>query len=324
MPGTRHKRIGDTRLFLRGNHLKQGRIVQRGFPEVFGGGVPGGSEFNGSGRRELAQWLTRPDHPLTARVMVNRVWQHLVGVGIVETPSNFGRLGRPPSHPDVLDWLAVEFVESGWSLKALVRQIMTSSVYRQTSLASTRGHRRDPRNRWLSRMNRKRLDAEALKDTLLWHAGQVRRATAPGWKGSKRSLFAAPTRSAPDPLLSLFDGPDPHLVVPRRADSTSAPQSLFMMNNPAVVSTAGVITGRLLERRGNDRFLVDVLYRRIVGRPPSEEEQRLAVQTLDEARRVRRRLAGLKAKTKTVGGDRGPWEDLCMALLCSNEFIYVD
>ena len=85
-----------------------------------------------------------------------------------------------------------------------------------------------------------------------------------------------------------------------------------------------MITGRLLERRRNDRFLVDVLYRRIVGRPPSEEEQRLAVQTLDEARRVRRRLAGLKAKTKTVGGDRGPWEDLCMALLCSNEFIYVD
>ena len=322
VPGTRHKRIGDTWLFLRGNHLKRGRIVQRGFPEVFGGSVPGGPGFNGSGRRELAQWLTRPDHPLTARVMVNRVWQHLVGVGIVETPSNFGRLGRPPTHPDVLDWLAVEFVESGWSVKALVRQIMTSSVYRQTSLASAQGHRRDPGNRWLSRMNRKRLDAEALKDTLLWHAGQVQRATAPEWNGSQRSLFAAPTRSAPDPLLSLFDGPDPHLIVPRRADSTSAPQSLFMMNNPAVLSTARVITGRLLERRRNDGFLVEALYRRIVGRPPSEEEQRLAVRTLDEARQVRRRLAGPQAKA--VGGDRGPWEDLCMALLCSNEFIYVD
>ena len=320
VPGTRHKRIGDTRLFVRGNHLKPGRTVRRGFPEVFAESVSGGPRINGSGRRELAEWLTRPDHPLTARVMANRVWQHLVGVGIVETPSNFGRLGRPPTHPDVLDWLAVEFVESGWSVKALVRQIMTSSVYRQTSLSSVEGRRRDPRNRWLSRMNRKRLDAEALKDTLLWHAGEVRRARVPGWTGSKRSLFAAPTRSAPDPFLSLFDGPDPHLVVPRRADSTSAPQSLFMMNNPAVFSTAKTMIGRLLKTRRTDGFLVDVLYRRIVGRPPSEEEQRLAVRTLDEAREVRRRLS----EAKPAGGDGGPWEDLCMALLCSNEFIYVD
>jgi len=322
VPGTRHKRVGDARLLLRGNHLKPGPIVRRGFPGVFGDIVPGGPEIHGSGRRELARWLTHPGHPLTARVMVNRVWQHLMGVGIVETPSNFGRLGRPPTHPEVLDWLAVEFVESGWSVKSVVRQIMLSSVYRQTSLVTGDGFRRDPANRWLSRMNRKRLDAEALKDTLLWHAGQVQRATGPGWDASKRSLFAAPTRSAPDPLLSLFDGPDPHLVVPRRADSTSAPQSLFMMNNPAVLSTARTIAGGLLKQRRTDGVLVDALYRKIVGRPPSDEEQRLSARTLDEAREVRRRLAA--SGGKAVEGDGGAWEDLCMALLCSNEFIYVD
>ncbi|HIC68066.1 MAG TPA: DUF1553 domain-containing protein, partial [Candidatus Latescibacteria bacterium] len=277
---------------------------------------------NESGRRQLGEWLTRPDHPLTARVMANRVWQHLVGVGIVETPSNFGRLGRPPTHPRVLDWLAVEFVESGWSVKSLVRQIMTSSVYRQTSLSSVAGRRRDPRNRWLSRMNRKRLDAESLKDTLLWHADQVRRATGSEWGKSKRSLFAAPTRSAPDPLLSLFDGPDPHLVVPRRADSTSAPQSLFMMNNPAVVSTAKTIVCSLLKQEGGDNPMIETLYQRLMARPPTTEERRLASRTLSESRELRRRLAG--AGAKTAGGKEGPWEDLCMALLCSNEFIYVD
>jgi hypothetical protein len=254
--------------------------------------------------------------------MVNRIWQHLIGVGIVETPSNFGRLGRPPTHPEVLDWLAVEFVESGWSVKALVRQVMVSSVYRQTSIASQPGQRRDPRNSWLGRMNRKRLDAESLKDTLLWHAGVVHRATGRGWDGSKRSLFAAPTRSAPDPLLSLFDGPDPHLVVPRRSDSTSAPQSLFMMNNPAVLSTAEAVVAGLLKSAGDDGSRIARLYQRLLCRHPTAEEGRLASRTLSESREVRRRL--VEFGSKTAGGPDGPWQDLCMALLCSNEFIYVD
>jgi len=322
VPGTRHKRIGDARLFIRGDHLSPGPVVARGFPRVFAEATEAAPRISGSGRLELAKWLTRPDHPLTARVMVNRVWQHLIGVGIVETPSNFGRLGRPPTHPQVLDWLAVEFVESGWSIKSLVRQIMKSSVYRQTSLSSLDGRRRDPRNRWLSRMNRKRLDAESLKDTLLWHDGQVSRAMVGAWGSSKRSLFSAPTRSAPDPFLSLFDGPDPHLVVPRRVDSTSAPQSLFMMNNPMVQSTAKSIVGRLLKTGGNDGVMVEALYLRLVGRPPTANEQRLAVQTLGEARNVRRRL--VEAGQKADGGREGSWEDLCMVLLCGNEFIYVD
>ena len=322
VPGTRHKRIGDVRLLLRGNHLAPGPVVGRGFPEVFAGVTDPQEPFSGSGRLELARWLTRPDHPLTARVMVNRIWQHLIGVGIVETPSNFGRLGRPPTHPEVLDWLAVEFVESGWSVKALVRQVMVSSVYRQTSIASQPGQRRDPRNSWLGRMNRKRLDAESLKDTLLWHAGVVHRATGRGWDGSKRSLFAAPTRSAPDPLLSLFDGPDPHLVVPRRSDSTSAPQSLFMMNNPAVLSTAEAVVAGLLKSAGDDGSRIARLYQRLLCRHPTAEEGRLASRTLSESREVRRRL--VEFGSKTAGGPDGPWQDLCMALLCSNEFIYVD
>ena len=322
VPGTRHKHIGDVAVLLRGNHLAPGPIVGRGFPEVFAGVADRREPLSGSGRLELARWLTRPDHPLTARVMVNRIWQHLVGVGIVETPSNFGRLGRPPTHPEVLDWLAVEFVESGWSVKSLVRRVMISSVYRQTSLASQPAQRLDPRNRWLGRMNRKRLDAECLKDTLLWHAQTVRRAVGQRWDGSKRSLFAAPTRSAPDPLLSLFDGPDPHLVVPRRDDSTSAPQSLFMLNNPVVLKTAEVVVGGLLQSEGGDRSRVARLYRELLGRPPTAEDLRLASRTLSESREVRRRL--VESGSKTAGGVDGPWQDLCMALLCSNEFLYVD
>ena len=322
VPGTRHKRTGDVRLFLRGNHLRRGRTVRRGFPEVFRSASESEPVITGSGRRELADWLTRPDHPLTARVMANRVWQHLFGVGIVETPSNFGRLGRAPTHPEVLDWLALFFVESGWSVKSLLREIMLSSVYRQTSLSSAEGHRRDPQNRWLGRMNRKRLDAEALKDSLLWHRGQVRRAKDHRWGESKRALFEAPTRSAPDALSSLFDGPDPHLVVPRRADSTSAPQSLFMMNNEAVLSTAQVVVGRLLKEAADEKASIETLYFRLVGRPPHEKERQLASQILGESRQIRRKLA--EAGNKTADDRAGPWEDLCMSLLCSNEFIYVD
>ena len=171
-------------------------------------------------------------------------------------------------------------------------------------------------------MNRKRLDAESLKDTLLWHGGRVHRATGPDWGTSKRSLFAAPTRSAPDPLLSLFDGPDPHLVVPRRADSTSAPQALFMMNSPSVVSTAKAIVVSLARHQGDDAPVIGELYHRLMGRPPTAEERRLAMETLLASREIRRRLAG--TEHTVASGDSGPWEDLCMALLCSNEFIYVD
>ena len=171
-------------------------------------------------------------------------------------------------------------------------------------------------------MNRKRLDAEALKDSLLWHRGQVRRAKDDRWSESKRSLFAAPTRSAPDALSSLFDGPDPHLVVPRRADSTSAPQSLFMMNNDAVLSTAKAVVSGLLKEGLDEGASIEMLYRRLVGRLPTGEERRLASQTLNESREVRRRLA--ESGTETVGDKAGPWEDLCMSLLCSNEFIYVE
>ena len=248
VPGTRHKHIGDVAVLLRGNHLAPGPIVGRGFPEVFAGVADRREPLSGSGRLELARWLTRPDHPLTARVMVNRIWQHLVGVGIVETPSNFGRLGRPPTHPEVLDWLAVEFVESGWSVKSLVRRVMISSVYRQTSLASQPAQRLDPRNRWLGRMNRKRLDAECLK---------------------------------------LFD------------DDVTLEQS-----------------------EGDDRSRVARLYRELLGRLPTAEDLRLASRTLSESREVRRRL--VESGSKTAGGVDGPWQDLCMALLCSNEFLYVD
>lgn len=321
VPGTRHRNVGDVPIFIRGDHLVTGRQIPRGIPRVF----RDASRYRviwGSGRRELALWLTKPDHPLTARVMANRIWQHLFGVGIVETPSNFGRLGRPPTNPEVLDWLAIRFVEDRWSVKSLIRQIMTSSVYRQASLSRAAARQGDPRNRWFGRMNRKRLDADALKDTLLWHRGQVTRATDDRPAGSARSLFAAPSRKTPDAFLSLFDGPDPHLVVPRRADSTSAPQALFMMNNKLVLSTAKSLATSLVKMKGNQQVSVSWLYQKLFCRLPTAEEYQLVAETLRQSRAVRRRLA--KSGSQTAGEVTGTWEDLCMALLCSNEFLYID
>ncbi len=321
VPGTRHRKVGDVPLFIRGDHLVTGRPIPRGIPRVFQDGLRPWV-IGGSGRRELALWLTKPDNPLTARVMANRIWQHLFGVGIVETPSNFGRLGRPPTNPEVLDWLAIRFVENRWSVKSLIRYIMTSSVYRQTSFSTAAARQRDPQNRWLGRMNRKRLDADALKDTLLWHRGQVKRATDARPVGSARSLFAAPSRKTPDTFLSLFDGPDPHLVVPRRADSTSAPQALFMMNNKLVLSTAKSLATSLGKMKESQQASVTSLYHRLFCRLPTAEEHQLAAETLRQSGVVRRRLA--EAGSETAGEVNGTWEDLCMALLCSNEFLYID
>lgn len=217
VPGTRHKEPGDMPVFIRGNHLSLGKTVPRTIPRVF---VINDEEFEitGSGRLQLADWLTRPNHPLTARVMANRIWQHLFGRGIVATPSNFGRLGQPPTHPELLDYLAVRLVESGWSIKSLMREIMISRAYQQSSLSTPENVSRDPDNRWFGRMNRKRLDAEALMDTLAWHSDRVKRSDhdAPGWKLvlSGRTLFGEFTRDKPQTTLDLFDGANPDLLVP--------------------------------------------------------------------------------------------------------------
>ena len=325
VPGTRHKEPGDMPVFIRGDHLSLGQPVPRAIPRVFA--VDGEQlEITGSGRLQLARWLTRPDHPLTARVMANRIWQHLFGRGIVATPSNFGRLGQPPTHPELLDYLAVRLVESGWSIKSLIREIMTSRAYQQSSVSAPENLSLDPDNRWFGRMNRKRLDAESLMDTLAWHSDHVKRndAAAPGWKLalSGRSLFGEFSRDKPQTTLDLFDGANPDLLVPNRPDSTSAPQALFMLNNEVVLNTAATLAKKTTTESADERQRIASLYQRLFGRPATDEEQRVAADIVRHSRETRQQLTVADEKDSNL--EAGPWEDLSVALICSNEFLYSD
>ena len=293
-------------------------------PRVFNNGTK--IKITGSGRLQLATWLTRSDHPLTARVMANRVWQHLFGRGIVATPSNFGKLGVPPTHPELLDHLAIRLVQSGWSVKSLIREIMISRTYQQQSTTTTDHRTRDPENRWFGRMNRKRLDAEAMIDTLGWHYNRIKRSAndAPGWKLvlSGRMLFEKLSRDKPQTTLDLFDGANPDLLVPRRADSTSAPQALFMLNNELVLNTAETLAKQVLVGFESNQQRIDSLYNRLFGRPASNDEMNTASKVIRESTTARKRL--VKSGAKDVDVEHGAWEDLCLALICSNEFLYVD
>lgn len=325
VPGTRHKAVGDIPVFVRGNHLSTGKTVPRTIPHVFAANNEK-LKITGSGRLQLAQWMTRSDHPLTARVMVNRVWQQLFGRGIVATPSNFGRLGQPPTHPELLDYLAVRFVKSGWSVKSLIREIMTSRTYQQSSIPTADSRNRDPGNRWFGRMNRKRLDAESLMDTLAWHSGRVKRSghDAPGWKLALagRTLFGEFTRDKPQTSIELFDGANPDLLVPARPDSTSATQALFMLNNEVALNSASKITEKTISQSDDFRQRIRYLYQRLFGRLPASEEVPLAIQIVQQSRQARQNLnsSGIGQVDLKIG----PWEDLCLALICSNEFLYID
>ena len=325
VPGSRHKTMGDMPIFIRGDHLTPGEIVTRAIPSVFATGNDD-FEITGSGRLELANWLTQPDHPLTARVMANRIWQHLFGRGIVATPSNFGRLGQPPTHPELLDYLAVRLVESGWSVKSLIREIMTSQAYQQASTTTPDNLSRDPNNEWFGRMNRKRLDAEALMDTLAVHNKVVKRSdlTAPVWKLvlSGRMLFNEFSRDKPPTTSDLFDGANPDLLVPARVDSTSAPQALFMLNNDIVLGTANTLATTITAGSQRRRQRISMLYQQLFGRPASLVEYRLAADLLRISTETRQQLA--TSDPSDVDLITGPWEDLCVALLCNNEFLYID
>ena len=325
VPGSRHKTMGDMPIFIRGDHLTPGEIVTRAIPSVFATGNDD-FEITGSGRLELANWLTQPDHPLTARVMANRIWQHLFGRGIVATPSNFGRLGQPPTHPELLDYLAVRLVESGWSVKSLIREIMTSQAYQQASITTPDNLSRDPNNEWFGRMNRKRLDAEALMDTLAVHNKVVKRSdlTAPAWKLvlSGRMLFNEFSRDKPPTTSDLFDGANPDLLVPARVDSTSAPQALFMLNNDIVLGTANTLATTITAGSQRRRQRISMLYQQLFGRPASLVEYRLAADLLRISTETRQQLA--TSDQSDVDVITGPWEDLCVALLCNNEFLYID
>jgi len=342
-----------SRVHRRGVVAAPGVLVQPGFPEVLGpeGEAPAIGQptaAGSSGRRlALARWLTDPRHPLTARVHVNRVWHHHFGRGIVATPGNFGRSGSPPSHPELLDWLAVDFVEHGWSTKRLHRQIMLSTAYRQASRrpatgddGAAAGKRIDPDNRLLWRMNLRRLEAEIVRDAILAVSGGLDRSMggppvpittpADGLSEAKaepmptspfrRSLYLLARRVYPLKFLELFDAPIMAVNCTERVTSATPLQSLALLNSAFILAEAERMGARVArEAPADDAARIDRAYRLAYGRPP----------TVAEGARAAAFLVGQAVDHVAAG--RGADEaaaaalaDLCHMLLASNEFLHVE
>jgi hypothetical protein len=335
-PKKRIGQVGDVRVQLKGEPDFPGQLVSRRFPVVLGGQtLP--PDVKGSGRLELAGWLTDPANPLTARVMVNRIWQYHFGEGLVASPNNFGKQGRLPTHPELLDFLATQFVGSGWSTKEMHRLIMRSRTYQMASADDDANIKRDPNNEYLWRFSRRRLDAEAIRDAMLAVSGNLDR--TPGgahpfpeqsawnftqhnpfkavYPTNRRSVYLMTQRIQRHPYLALFDGPDTNSSTATRGTSTTPLQALFLMNDPFVHEQARTFAGRLLAEPDGDRIERAFLY--AFGRPPSDTERK---QAGDYLRSVGERLraSGLAAEKTPLRS----WESLARALFMSNEYVYIN
>jgi cytochrome c553 len=312
-PGGLFSKIQDVPVHIRGSYTRLGPVVARRLPRFFAGDAQPPIRA-GSGRRELARWVASAANPLTARVIVNRVWQWHFGDGLVRTPSNFGMLSEPPSHPKLLDWLAARFVADGWSLKTLHRSIMLSAAYRRASVVDRDEVSRDPENRWLGRFSARRLDAEEIRDALLSVSGQLDRTpggpAADGIDSPRRSLYVQTARWDRSSFAMLFDAANPDASTEHRAPSTVAPQALLFLNHPFVLAQARHLAHRLsAETSADESTRIDRAYRLLFGRPARPEEIAVCRQFLARPGRPQ---------------DEADWQGLAHILLCSNEFVYVD
>ena len=307
VPGSPHDGVHDVKVHKRGRYDNLGDLVPRGAPVVLGGGPL--AIKSGSGRKELAEWIASTKNPMTARVIVNRLWQGHFGRGLVGTPSNFGKLGERPTHPELIDWLAAQFLQDGGSLKALHKRIVTSAAYKQSSVPSPTALAKDPDNRLLSRAPRRRLEAEALRDSLLAVTGKLDR--TPGgiafrdFNTPRRTVYSMTIRSDRTGYGPLFDSADPTNSVERRTVSTVAPQALFLLNSPFALEQAVALGVRLKALPGTDKDRINAAYLLLYAREPSVKEVQLGLRFL-------------------ASGNPSAWEAYAQALLCANEFCYVD
>lgn len=334
----------DVRIHVRGSHMTLGKLSPRHVPTVLSDDSAPTFSPESSGRLELAQWLTRPDHPLVTRVIVNRVWRWHFGQGLVKTTDNFGKLGEAPSNLALLNWLALQFVEDGWSMKTLHRRIMLSSVYQQASrndnaAVADRAGRVDPENQLLWRMNVRRLEAESIRDSILAVSGALDRSMGGSllhvktkeflfnhtsmdgtkYDVTRRSIYLPVIRNNMYDVFQLFDYADSSTVNGSRESTTVAPQALFMMNSDLVVkSTQEMATRILISNAKNDDDRIAQLHLMTYGRLPSHKEIARAnaflnrfesAATTREPDAIRRRLLG--------------WQTLCQVMIASNEFVYV-
>ena len=307
------KKPQNLHVFLRGNTQTKGDIVPRRFLRVLSEGEP--KPFTqGTGRLELAESIVSPDNPLTARVVVNRVWSMFFGRGLVTTPSNFGLLGTKPSHPALLDDLAVRFMENGWSMKRLIREMVLSSTYRQCSDESEANRAIDPGNTHLWRMNRRRLSIEQWRDSILAAGDNLERTSGKSLeltdkKNVRRTVYARVSRKKLNDMLMQFDYPDPNVHAAKRSATTTAMQKLFVMNNRFMVEQAKRlakrVTGDSLDASAEQvQSIYDILY----NRKPSAAELDLALGFLQ-----------LPAESRLTR-----WEQYSHALLAANEMSFID
>ncbi|MBL8849463.1 MAG: DUF1553 domain-containing protein [Planctomycetaceae bacterium] len=337
-----------TFVLKRGNYLTPGAEVGPGVPSVLTDGrtpLPIAPPWSGAattGRRlALARWLTTADHPLTARVLVNRVWKHHFGTGIVTTLGNFGKTGAAPTHPELLDWLATEFVRSGWSIKELHRLLVNSATYRQSSLVTEQLTAADPDNRWLSRMPLRRVEAESLRDSLLSVAGclddvqfgppadvDVRAdglvtAQATGGNG-RRSIYVLHRRTKMPTILENFDSPQMGPNCIERGESIVAPQALHLLNNAIVKELAGQFAARVELDVGADRGAQIVrIHQLAFGTTPTADEVSAARHSLDRLEQAWRAAAG-DAELTSEEAARRALGNYCHAIVNSAGFVYVD
>lgn len=316
-PGTLHivedGEARDLHVFLRGNVQREGPIAGRRFLRVLSDEAP--ARFrDGSGRRELAEAIADPRNPLTARVLVNRVWGLLLGKPLVPTPSNFGHSGEPPANPALLDDLAVRFCQHGQSVKWLVREIVLSATYRQSSVADGPGAEADAGNDLLGRMSRRRLTIEQWRDAVLFVCGRLDFSAGPSLElddpaNDRRTVHARISRLKLNDMLMQFDYPDANVHAEKRSVSTTAVQKLFLLNSPFMIAQASALAARLTaDPAEDDPRRVRRAYRLLFGRDPEKVETRLALEFL--------------ARPDAPGMSR--WEQYAQLLLASNELLYVD
>ncbi len=332
----------DSKVMIRGDIEKPGEAAPRGVVQVLNSGnfkITRGE----SGRKDLAEWVASDKNPLTARVYVNRVWQQLFGAGLVTTPDNFGTMGQKPSHPELLDYLASQFTKTGWSNKQLIKTLMLSRTYRLSSQADTANYGIDPDNVSLWRMSKRRLSAEAIRDSMLAIAGVLDVSKPNGSPTQKyegnmaqvqrfgfgnmndfydtkhRSVYLPIIRDTVPESLDLFDFAEPSLVNGKRDDTSVPAQALYLMNNTAVLKLADAAAQKTIQRNSSDTERIDLSFRTVLGRNPSVKEANAAEMYLGKIR-------AMEAKTgkKKTDVERVVWGSLVQALFGTAEFRYLD
>lgn len=334
----KEKLVGDIKTHIGGDPRNRGKVAPRAFLSVMSKDVPD-VPADSSGRLHLANWIASPENSLTTRVIVNRVWQYHFGKGIVASSSNFGLQGNAPTHPELLDWVTRDFVANGWSLKHLHKRIMLSSVYQLASEPNVENLKGDEGNVWRWRFDRRRMDAESIRDSLLAVSGLLedgdngRHPFAPTEKlrysqgrpfdktfdHNHRSVYLMTARLSKHPFLALFDGPDPNKTTASRRESTVASQALFMMNSEFLKKAAAAFANRVLSVADQNEDRIDRAYQLAFGRSPSAAELADVQSFVSDYQREVTASGGSAQEAELVA-----WSALARVTLSSSEFLYVD